>query len=50
LGDRTIEGNTSKNPTEEQKDRKPFHVAVVINYVPEEMMPKAWMSHRQILK
>lgn len=50
LEDRTIEGNTSQNPTEEHKERKSFRAAGVINYMPEETMPKAWINHRQILE
>lgn len=45
-GDRITEGNTSKNPTEGQKERKPFPAIVIINYVLEEMMPKACLSHK----
>lgn len=50
LGHRTIEGNTSKNPTEGHKDRKPFRAVRVINCAPEEMTSKAWISHRQIME
>ena len=49
LGDKIIEGNTCKTPTKGCKDRKPFHAVGIINYVPDKMMSKIWINHRNTI-